>query len=147
MTYFIFLKYLRNLEEFRKNPHVKIPPKSPCANFQSLGIFKKSNFIRKRIFLTFGPTGPAASRPIRSFDPAAALFFLSNWPFPPLPLGLSLSAGPAHFTAQRPSSSSSPRRPSAASRLARPPHPRCHAPSFSARSPLLPPLNCSHYPH
>jgi hypothetical protein len=29
-----------SLEEFRKNPHVKISPKSPCANFQSLGIFK-----------------------------------------------------------------------------------------------------------
>jgi hypothetical protein len=31
---------LRSLEEFRKNPHVKIPPKFPCANFQSLGKFK-----------------------------------------------------------------------------------------------------------
>jgi hypothetical protein len=41
MTYYIFLKSLRSLEEFRKNPHVKIPPKSPCANFQSLGKFKK----------------------------------------------------------------------------------------------------------
>jgi hypothetical protein len=40
MAYFIFLKYLRSLEEFRKNPHVKIPPKSPCANFQSPGILK-----------------------------------------------------------------------------------------------------------
>jgi hypothetical protein len=45
MAYFIFLKYLRRLEEFRKNPHVKIPPKSPCANFQSRGIFKNSIFI------------------------------------------------------------------------------------------------------
>ncbi len=36
MAYFIFLKYLRSLEEFRKNPHVKIPPKSICANFQIL---------------------------------------------------------------------------------------------------------------
>jgi hypothetical protein len=35
---------LRSLEEFRKNPHVKIPPKFPCANFQSLGKFKKSKF-------------------------------------------------------------------------------------------------------
>jgi hypothetical protein len=47
MTYFIFLKSLRSLEEFRKNPHVKIPPKSPCANFQSLFIFENSNFIWK----------------------------------------------------------------------------------------------------
>jgi hypothetical protein len=38
---------LRSLEEFRKNPHVKIPPKSPCANFQSLCILENSNFIRK----------------------------------------------------------------------------------------------------
>jgi hypothetical protein len=38
MTWHIifFLKSLKSLEEFRKNPHVKIPPKSPCANFQSL---------------------------------------------------------------------------------------------------------------
>jgi CO dehydrogenase/acetyl-CoA synthase epsilon subunit len=44
MAYYIFLKSLRSLEEFRKNPHVKIPPKYPCENFQSLGKFKKSNF-------------------------------------------------------------------------------------------------------
>jgi hypothetical protein len=42
MAYFIFLKYLRSLEEIRKKTHVKIPPKSPCANFQSLGKFKNS---------------------------------------------------------------------------------------------------------
>jgi hypothetical protein len=35
---------LRSLEEFRKNPHVKIPAKSPSTNFQRLGKFKKSNF-------------------------------------------------------------------------------------------------------
>jgi hypothetical protein len=51
MAYFIFLKYLRSLEEFRKNIHVKIPPKSPCANFQSLGIFKNLIFYSKRNFL------------------------------------------------------------------------------------------------
>jgi hypothetical protein len=44
MAYYIFLKSLRSLEEFRKNPHVKIPPKSPCANFQSLGKFKNPIF-------------------------------------------------------------------------------------------------------
>jgi hypothetical protein len=58
MSYFIFLKSLRSLEEFRKIPHVKIPPKSPCANFQSLCIFENLNFIRKRIFLHFRPNGP-----------------------------------------------------------------------------------------
>jgi hypothetical protein len=55
MEYFIFLKYVRSLEEFRKNPHVKIPPKSPCANFQILGIFKNLIFIRKGIFFRFQP--------------------------------------------------------------------------------------------
>jgi hypothetical protein len=59
MAYFIFLKYLRSLEEFRKNPHVKIPPKSPCANFQSLAIFKNSIFIRKGIFFRFRPIRPS----------------------------------------------------------------------------------------
>jgi hypothetical protein len=63
MSYFIFLKYLRSLEEFRKSPHVKIPPKSPCANFQRLGIFKNLIFIRKGIFFGFWPIGPS---PVRS---------------------------------------------------------------------------------
>jgi hypothetical protein len=57
-----FLKYLRSLEEFRKNPCVKIPPKSPCANFQSLGIFKNPIFIQKRIFLRFWPIRPSPAR-------------------------------------------------------------------------------------
>jgi hypothetical protein len=59
MSYFIFLKYLDSLEEFKKNPHIKIPPKSPCANFQSLGIFKNSIFIQKRILFIFQPTQPS----------------------------------------------------------------------------------------
>jgi hypothetical protein len=50
-----FLKSLRSLEEFRKNPHVKIPPKSPSTNFQILGKFKNPILIRKFFFLTFGP--------------------------------------------------------------------------------------------
>jgi hypothetical protein len=67
MAYFIFLKYLRSLEEFRKNSHVKIPPKSPCANFQSLGIFKNLIFIRRGIFLRFRPIrpSPALAGPLR----------------------------------------------------------------------------------
>jgi hypothetical protein len=44
MTYYIFLKSLRSPEEFRKNTHVKISPKSPSANFQSLGKFKNPIF-------------------------------------------------------------------------------------------------------
>jgi hypothetical protein len=41
---------LRILEEFRKNPCVKIHPKSPCANFQSLGKFTNPIFIPKGFF-------------------------------------------------------------------------------------------------
>jgi hypothetical protein len=71
MAYYIFLKSLRILEEFKKNPHIKIPPKSPCINFQSLEKFKNLIFILKRFSLwisaqqpagllgPFGPTGPA----------------------------------------------------------------------------------------
>jgi hypothetical protein len=70
MAYFIFLKYLRSLEEFRKNPHAKIPPKSPCANFQSLGIFKNLIFIRKVIFLRFGLSSPALPALARYAPPA-----------------------------------------------------------------------------
>jgi hypothetical protein len=61
MAYSIFLKYLRSLEEFRKNPHVKIPPKSPCANFQRLGIFKNLIFIQKGIFFGFRPIRPSSA--------------------------------------------------------------------------------------
>jgi hypothetical protein len=50
---------LRSLQEFRKNPHVKIAPKSSCADFQSLGIFKNSIFIRKGIFFRFRPIRPS----------------------------------------------------------------------------------------
>jgi hypothetical protein len=46
---------LRSLEEFRKNHHVKIPPKSPCANFQSLGKFKNPIFNLKILLLRFQP--------------------------------------------------------------------------------------------
>jgi hypothetical protein len=62
MAYYIFLKSLRILEEFRKNPHVKIPPKSPSTNFPSLGKFKIEILIQKSFFFTFGPAtllGPA----------------------------------------------------------------------------------------
>jgi hypothetical protein len=59
MAYFNFLKYLRSLEEFRKNPHVKIPPKSSCANFQSLDIFKNLFFLQKEIFFGFRPIRPS----------------------------------------------------------------------------------------
>jgi hypothetical protein len=82
MAYFIFLKYLRSLEEFRKNPHVKIPPKSPDANFQSLGKFKNPIFNSKIIFLRFRPGqpyGPLGLWPSRSHWPLS-----SRGPKPPL---------------------------------------------------------------
>jgi hypothetical protein len=59
MAYYIFLKSLRSQEEFRKNPRVKIPPKSTSTNFQILAIIKNQIFIRKRIFLHFRPIRPS----------------------------------------------------------------------------------------
>jgi hypothetical protein len=58
MGYYIFLKSLRSLEEFRKNPHVKIPPKSPSTNFQSLIKFKNPIFNSEIIFPYFRPGRP-----------------------------------------------------------------------------------------
>jgi hypothetical protein len=97
MAYFIFLKYLDSLEEFRKNPHVKIPPKSSPTNFQSLGIFKNQIVIQKKnsslsaqsAQQPAGPSGLSASHgPFFSFQPPVP---------PPLsPLGLGPLAGPAH---------------------------------------------------
>jgi hypothetical protein len=67
MAYYIFLKSLRSLEEFRKNHHVKIPPKSP-TNFQSLGKFKNPTFNSEILFPCFRPgrpCGPLGLRPSR----------------------------------------------------------------------------------
>jgi hypothetical protein len=89
MAYFIFLKYMRSLEEFMKNPYIKIPPKSPPTNFQSLCIFKNLIFIRKRIFLHFRPNRPSG----QPTQPQPTCFF--NWPLPLSPLGLSPLADPA----------------------------------------------------
>jgi hypothetical protein len=56
---------VRSLEQFRKNPHVKIPPKSPPTNFHGLGIFKNQIVIHKRIFSSLSaqsaqrPAGPS----------------------------------------------------------------------------------------
>jgi hypothetical protein len=76
MAYYIYLKSLRSLEEFRKNPHVKIPPKSPSTNFQSLGKFKNSILIRKFFSLlsarpTLRPAQPLASPPTAAPSPQA----------------------------------------------------------------------------
>jgi hypothetical protein len=64
MTYYNFLKSLRSLEEFRKNPHVKIPPKSPSTNFQSLGEFKNQFLIQKFFFLLSTRSTPRPVRPL-----------------------------------------------------------------------------------
>jgi hypothetical protein len=90
MAYYIFLKSLRSLEEFRKNPHVKIPPKSP-TNFQSLGKFKNPILIRKFFFLAFGPANLAA----RSASG------LANPPAMPSPQAETVTAGPSSPRAGR----------------------------------------------
>jgi hypothetical protein len=94
MAYFIFLKYLRSLEEFRKNLHVKIPPKSHCANFQSVGKFKKKILRFGPANLTaqsaFGPAGPAGPSPPagqnqlcrpKPLGPRASLAYLQKYIF------------------------------------------------------------------
>jgi hypothetical protein len=88
MAYYIFLKSLRSLEEFRKNPHVKIPPKSPSTNFQSLGKFKYPIFNSEITFFlisawpTLRPTRPLAQ--------------LAHWPRRPHRPKPSRPAHPAH---------------------------------------------------
>jgi hypothetical protein len=96
MTYYIFLKSLRSLEEFRKNHHVKIPPKSPCANFQNPGKFKNPIFNSKISFLHFrpgrpcGPLGLWPSRlPLASLSPQAETSLVG----PSSPLVGGVSAG------------------------------------------------------
>jgi hypothetical protein len=76
MAYYIFLKSLRSQEEFRKNPHVKIPPKSSSTISQSPAIIKNQIIFGKEFSFAFGPIGPAASRPARPLSPA------SHRPFP-----------------------------------------------------------------
>jgi hypothetical protein len=100
MAYYIFLKSLRSLEEFRKNLHVKIPPKSPSPNFQSLGKFKNPIFNLEILFLDFGsadlaahpasqpsqPTGRAAptgqNRPGRPIQPTRRSRLRGKYVFP-----------------------------------------------------------------
>jgi hypothetical protein len=64
MAYYIFPKSLRSLEEFRKNPHVKISPKSSSTNFPKLGKFKIQFLFEKIYFLRIQPTW--LSRPAHS---------------------------------------------------------------------------------
>jgi hypothetical protein len=89
MAYYIFLKSLRSLEEFRKNRHVKISPKSPSTNFQSLAIIKNQFFIQKRIFLHFQPR--TAQRPVGPSGLSARPLS----PAPPPPTGRARALGPS----------------------------------------------------
>jgi hypothetical protein len=122
MTCYIFLKSLRSLEEFRKNPHVKIPPKSPSTNFQRRGKFKNPILIRKFLFFPdflpgrprgpLGlwpsqptgravlagrnrPAGPSSPRVSRVFAGNTFSFFVHAFPSrPPLPR-LSVNRAPS----------------------------------------------------
>jgi hypothetical protein len=87
MAYYIFLKSLRSLEEYRKNPHVKIPPKYPCANFQILGKFKNPIFNSEILFssLSARPT----LRPTRPLAQPARWPRFPRRPNPPRPAHLA----------------------------------------------------------
>jgi hypothetical protein len=167
MAYYIFLKSLRGLEEFRKNPHVKIPPKSPCANFQSLRKFENPIFNSEILFLRFrpgrpcGPLGHWPSRPrwplsshgLNSTLPAqlarVSMAYLRKYIFP---FGLRLLSWPPPsrlsvkwvravrfvFLPRRPTTTTSSHR-LRPPRTARPPTSRCQA--RSSLHALIPPLN------
>jgi hypothetical protein len=167
MAYYIFLKSLRSLEEFRKNSHVKICPKSPCANFQSLDKFRNPIFNSEILFPCFrpgrpcGPLGrwpsrphwPLSSRGLNSTLPAqlarVSMAYLRKYVFPfgsrlpswPPPSRLSVMWVRAVifiFLPHRPTVATSSRR-LRPPRAARPPTSRCQArSSFHA---LIPPLN------
>jgi hypothetical protein len=77
-----FLKSLRSLEEFRKNPHVKIPPKSPSTNFQILGKFKNLIFNSKILFLDFGLTDHAAHPASQPSQPTRRSRLRGKYVFP-----------------------------------------------------------------
>jgi hypothetical protein len=138
MAYFIFLKSLRSLGEFRKNPHVKIPPKSPCANFRSLDIFKNQILFGKE----FSPSSLSA-------QPRPILFFpTGRFSSSPPPLGLGLSAGPTgHLllpSAPEPSAHGAADRPRAAPRVD--PDTSTSRKENSRINPLHSPINRRHFP-
>jgi hypothetical protein len=87
MACYIFLKSLRSLEEFIENPHVKIPPKSPSTNFQSLGKFKNPIFNSEIPFSLF------SARP--TLRPTRPLAQPASWPRCPLRPKPSWPAHPA----------------------------------------------------
>jgi hypothetical protein len=67
---------MRILEEFRKNPHIKIPPKSPCRNSQSLGKFQNPLEFETPFMLESSPgiqpdqsSFPNPAHPLRRLPP------------------------------------------------------------------------------
>jgi hypothetical protein len=88
MAYYTFLKSLRSLEEFRKKPHVKIPPESPSTNFQSLAKFKNPIFNSEIPFSLF------SARP--TLPPTRPLAQPTRWPHCPRRLKPPLPAHLAH---------------------------------------------------
>jgi hypothetical protein len=112
-AYYIFLKSLRSLEEFRKNPHLKIPPKSSCANFQSLGKLKNLIFIRKRIFLRFQPNRPGGqpARPASQPSQPSAFSPVGHERARPIPACAAVASWPKYvsfFTLRNPATTPSP---------------------------------------
>jgi hypothetical protein len=72
MAYYIFLKSLRSLEEFRKNPHVKIALNLLLHISKALINSKIQFLIQKSFFLAFGPANLAARSASGPASPPAA---------------------------------------------------------------------------
>jgi hypothetical protein len=134
MSYCIFLKSLRILEEFRKNLCVKIPPKSPCANFQSIGKFKYLIFISKRISLQFWPSRPSRPPTCSAFQPS------DLWPNP----SSGQHAEPSHQP-RIPFPLPSPTRAGTHAAASPVRHPLSPTGTMETQQPTLPPLNST--PH
>jgi hypothetical protein len=59
MSYFIFLKYLDSLEDFRKNPHATFLLNLLVQNSKAL-VYSKIQFLfKKELSSDFSPSGPA----------------------------------------------------------------------------------------
>jgi hypothetical protein len=138
MACYIFLKSLRSLEEIRKNPHVKIPHKSPSTNFQSLGKFKNPMACSRRTKSPDRPIQPARRSRLHE---KYVFLFRSRLPEPAASSLCHRHAGPTCQLRRLPCAGR-PR--SEFPRAAAPPH-RCLAPwmplSFYCSPSSLPPLN------
>jgi hypothetical protein len=72
MTYYIFLKSVRSLEEFRKNPHVKIPHNLLLQISKALVNSKIQFLIQKFFFLISARLTLRPTRPLSPASPLAA---------------------------------------------------------------------------